>query len=215
MSETLATNAPKYMVNPRGDRIDERLVAPADKLKDQTVRMIMGHAEALAAQVSRFKGHTFDDIAALFEALSEQYGEQLGGPKGNMQILSYDGLMKIEVQNAQHIAFGPELQIAKNLVDQCIESWAEGVNPQIRALVDHAFQVDTQGKISTSRLLALRRLEIEDASWKSAMRALTDSIQTIGSKQYIRFYKRDTPMGEWRSIRIDLAAVERPLAGGQ
>lgn len=215
MTDTAIQQAEKFMINVHGKPVPESLVSGSDKLKDQTVRTIIGYAKDLSAQIARFKGHTFDDIFTMYELLQERYGEQLGGPKGNMQIVSYDGLLKVELQNAQQIVFGPELQVARNLIDRCIDSWAEGVNANIRALVNHAFEVDQHGKISTSKLLALRRLEIDDPQWKAAMQALTDSIRTLGSKQYIRFYERDSPHGEWRSIKIDLAAVPRALAAEQ
>jgi len=37
------------------------------------------------------------------------------------------------------------------------------------------------------------------------MQAVRDSIRPIGSREYIRFFERDTPDGDWRPVTIDLA----------
>ena len=66
--------------------------------------------------------------------------------------------------------------------------------------------MDKAGKISTARVLGLRRLEIQDADWQKAMTAITESIQVSGSKQYLRFYERDGN-GEYRQIPLDVAAL--------
>ena len=78
---------------------------------------------------------------------------------------------------------------------------------KIKALVNHAFQTDKEGKINTGRVLGLRRLEIRDAKWQSAMQAIADSIQIASTKPYVRFYKRNDTTGEYESISLDVAAV--------
>ena len=69
--------------------------------------------------------------------------------------------------------------------------WSEGVNENLRAIVDDAFNVGKSGLVSTSRVLGLRRLNIKDATWKKAMDAITESMQVVSSKTYMRFYERD------------------------
>ncbi|MGD9539060.1 MAG: DUF3164 family protein [Alphaproteobacteria bacterium] len=200
-------NSERYLRDARGALVPERLVKPADRLADQTVRKIIGFAVELSAVVSRFRAHTFDDIGALQSLLSEQYGAAIGGRKGNVTLTSIDGTLKVQVQIQDHISFGPELQSAKALVDACITGWADGVRPEIRALVEHAFQVDREGRIDRGALYQLRRLDIDDNRWRAAMVALTDSMRVIGTSTYVRFYRRDTPQAPWRPITIDLASA--------
>ena len=108
------------------------------------------------------------------------------------------------------MTFGPELQIAKRLFDLCISRWAEGINDRIHALVNHAFQVDKEGRIDREALFGLRRLDIDDEGWRKAVAALNDSIRVQGSKEYVRFYKRETPRDKWRAVTIDLASATAP-----
>lgn len=197
----------RYYRDAGGRLVPEAVVKPQDRLEDQTVRKILAHAEELSAQISRFRGHTFDDVNSFIDVLAETYGGKRGGRKGNATITSYDGTLKVTVQVQEQLSFGPELQIAKELVDECITGWAEGARDEIRALVEHAFQVDKEGRINRAALFQLRRLDIEDPKWRDAMKALSDAIRIIGSKEYVRFYKRDDPKGKWRPVTIDLAAA--------
>lgn len=198
---------PGYMTDSKGRLVPESLVRDSDKLQDQLVRKIIGYAEELSGRIARFRGHTFDDIAAFMDLLSEQYDVKRGGAKGNVTFTSYDGLMKVQVQVAERLTFGPELQVAKELVDECIGEWADGSRVEIRALVDHAFRPDKEGQVSRESVFALRRLQIEDPRWQRAVEAIGESIRIAGSKAYVRFYRRPTTDAAWQPISIDLASV--------
>lgn len=199
-----------YMRDAKGRLVPEGLVKPQEKLEDQTVRKILGYAEELNAQISRFRGHTFDDVATFMDVLSEKYGATKGGKKGNVTLSTFDGCMKVTVQVQDFLTFGPELQVAKTMFDACITDWAEGADDKIRALVDHAFQVDQQGRINRAALFGLRRLDIDDDNWKAAVVALNDSIRIQGSREYVRFYKRANPTDAWKPVTIDLASAQAP-----
>lgn len=196
-----------YMRDPKGALVPAGLVKEMDKLIDQTVRKMMGYADELSAQIARFKGHCFDDVGALQDLLAEKYLAKVGGAKGNVTLTSFDGTLRITVQVQDQLTFGPELQAAKALVDECIESWSEGAGDEIRALVNHAFQVDKEGRINRAALFQLRRVEIDDERWKSAMDAVTDSMRVIGSATYVRFHRRANAQARWEPVTIDLAAA--------
>ena len=67
--------------------------------------------------------------------------------------------------------------------------------------------MDKEGKINTGRVLSLRRLDIDDDRWKRAMDAISDSIQTVGSKSYVRLYERIGDSEEYVPISLDIAGV--------
>lgn len=196
-----------YLQDAKGRLVPDHLVKPVDRLEDQLVRKCMGYADELNRQIARFKGHTFDDVAAFMDLLAEQYGQAKGGRKGNVTFTSFDGCFKVQVAVQDHIDFGPELQVAKQLIDECIEEWAAGSRDEIRALVNHAFEVDKPGQVNREALFALRKIDIDDERWRQAQAAITDSIRVTGSKTYVRFYRRPTPEDRWQAVTIDLAAV--------
>lgn len=189
----------------RGAYVPEEMIKPVDLLIDDTVRRIMDYARDLSAQIGRFRGHTFDDIGSLQALVDEKYGATIGGKKGNLTLSTFDGLMQIKVQVQDQLDFGPELQAAKKLVDECLMDWSSDARSEIRALVTRAFQVDKEGKINRAEIFMLLRVAIEDERWVRAMDAVRDSIRVIGSKTYVRFFERDAPDGQWRPVTIDLA----------
>lgn len=195
----------EYMRDATGGYRPVALIKPTDKLIDEQVRKVFGYALALSEQVTRFKGHTFDDLGELDALLAQEYGLKVGGAKGNRSYLSFDGLLKVEVRVADLITFGPELQIAKGLIDQCLNEWAADSRPEIRAIVTRAFNTDKEGQINRSEVFMLLRLEIEDERWQEAMRAIREAIRVIGAKTYMRFWMRDAFDAPWRTITIDLA----------
>lgn len=180
-------------------------VKPQDVLQDEVVRKIIGYAMQLSFQVARFKNHTFEDLSAFEGLLAQEYGETRGGSKGNKTFMSFDGCLKIQVQVADLVDFGPELQIAKGLIDECLNEWAANAREELRAIVTRAFNTDKAGQINRAEIFMLLRLEIEDPRWKEAMRAIRDAMRVVGSKTYVRCYQRDHGDAPWEAITIDLA----------
>ncbi len=196
-----------HMTNDKGHLVPVEMVKPEHKLEDQLVAQLFGQATKLNAELTYFKAAAFDDIDAFLALLSEKYGLLKGGKKGNLTLQSYDGLSKVQVQVADGIAFGPELQIAKGLIDECIKAHSGGVNPTILTIVNHAFAVDKEGRVNRGNILGLRRLDIKDEQWTQAMQAINDSMRVVSTKQYVRFYRRTNLLSPWNSITLDFAAV--------
>ena len=196
-----------YRKDAKGALVPEELVRPQDKLTDETVRKVMGFALDLSAQIERFKAHTMADLAALDGLLEQDYGLVKRGNKGkgNRTYMTFDGLMKVTVQVSDFIDFGPELQIAKSLIDECLNEWAADSRPEIRAIVTRAFNTDKEGQINRAEIFMLLRLDIEDERWKKAMEAIRDAMRVVGRREYVRFALRDRPDGDWRAVTIDLA----------
>jgi hypothetical protein len=204
---TLAEIPAGFMQDAKGRLVPEHLVKATDKLEDQLVAKMLGYADNLSAQIGRFKAHCFDDVGAFLALLAAEYQATKGGAKGNVTFTNYNGTAKVQVAVADRLTFGPELQVAKSLVDECIAEWAAGANDHIQVLVQHAFQTDKEGQVSREAIFALRRVAIDDERWLQAMAAIGDSIRIEGSKTYIRFYRRASPEDRWINVPIDLAVA--------
>ena len=192
--------------NSKGHQVPVELISDMDKIIEQTVRSVHDFGLDLMNQVARFRGHTFDDIYGLVELLHEQYGATRGGKKGNVSFTSYDGTIKIEVRIQDFVTFGPELQVAKSLIDEYIAGQSDGVPAPIMALVNHAFQVDKEGNVNRAQLYSLRRLTLPepDPIWDRAMAAIADSMRILGSKETVQISQRDK-QGRFRALPINLA----------
>lgn len=196
-----------YLRDAKGSLVPIASIKAADLLMDETVRKILKEAQDLSATIADFKGDVFGGVGALQALLAQNYGASVGGKKGNITLTSFDGCQKVQVQVADLLEFGPELQAAKALIDECLTEWAVGSAVELRALVNRVFQVDKEGQINRAELFMLLRVEIADPRWKSAMEAIRDSIRVIGSRTYIRFYVRPAPDAAWRAVPIDIAAA--------
>lgn len=195
------------MRDAKGRYVPLGLVKATDKLMDELVRKMIAFAVDLSAQIARFRGHSFDDLGSFQALLAQEHGAAVGGAKGNVTLMSFDGCMKVQFQVADLLDFGPELQAAKALVDECLTEWTEGSRDEVRAVVSRAFNVDREGRINRAELFMLLRVAIEEPRWKRAMEALRESIRVIGSKTYIRFYQRPAPDAKWEAVTIDLASA--------
>lgn len=198
-------NGREYMTDARGNLVPVANIRPEDKLEDEMVRKVITFAQALSAQVTRFRDHTMADIASFDALLAQEYGATVGGKKGNKTYQSFDGLMRVQVQVADQIAFGPQLQIAKTLIDECLNEWSADSRPEIRSIVTRAFNTDKEGQINKAELFMLLRLEIDDDRWNRAMDAIRASIRVTGSKEYVRFYVRASLEEPWQAVTIDMA----------
>jgi hypothetical protein len=195
------------LMDAKGRWVPRRLIKEVDLVRHELVLALVAQAQEVSATLARFKGLAAREIDAFVSLSAEQYDTQVGGKKGNITLTSYDGRYKIIRAMADRLVFDERLQAAKSLVDECIREWTNNSRDEIRALVEHAFQVDRQGKISTERVLGLRRLEIDSSRWKLAMKAIGDSIQVASTTAYLRFYERVEDTDEYRAIPLDLAAI--------
>jgi hypothetical protein len=198
----------EYLTDSMGRLVPRDKVKEIDLLRDEVVIQIADRALAVSRALGVLKRHLLDDIKAFEQLSAEKYGLHIGGSKGNVTLSSYNGRVRVMRQVQGRIAFDERLAIAKALIDRCIERWTVGVNNNVRALVEHAFQADRQGKVSTERVLGLRRLRIEDEEWKRAMAAIADSITVTSTSTYVRIYTRRDETDQWEPIPLDLAQVE-------
>lgn len=196
---------PTHMENAKGHMVPVEMISERDKLIDQTVRQILNYANPLMSQIARFRGHSFDDINTLMALLSEDFGYVYRGKKGNVSFTSFDGLVKVEIRVQDYITFGPELQIAKGLIDEYIEEIRDGLPAEIQTLLTLAFDADKPGKVNRSALYQLRRWPITHPKWVQAMAALEQSMRVLESKDFFQISVREDRNKSFRVLPINLA----------
>lgn len=197
-----------YWQHASGALVPVEKIKPIDKDRTKVVTELAEAAKKMNAALVAFKLESMHAVEQFIARSHAEYGVTSGGEKGNVTLTSFEGRYKITRQMQDRLEFDERLQAAKALIDQCINDWAKGSNSNIKALVNSAFQVDREGKISVGRVLGLRKIEIkDDARWSQAMKAIADSMQVSSTKAYIRFYELDTRSGDWVPISLDVAGV--------
>ncbi|MCT8348286.1 DUF3164 family protein [Photorhabdus temperata] len=196
-----------YWVDAKGVLTPVSIIREIDKERDRLVGEIVEQAITVSSALAELKLRAFADIQAFIDLSAEAYGATKGGKKGNVTLPCYDGRFKIQRAIQDRIAFDERLQAAKELIDSCLADWTEGARPEIHALINQAFSTDKEGDINTGRVLALRRLDIDDERWQQAMVAIGEALQVIGSKSYIRVYERVGDTDQYKPISLDIAGV--------
>ncbi|HHB8351540.1 TPA: DUF3164 family protein [Klebsiella pneumoniae] len=196
-----------YWVDAKGALIPEKLLKPIDKVRDALVGEIVTKAIELNKLMADFKAMAFSDIAAFVDLSANEYGVTVGGKKGNVTLFTFDGRYKIQRAMADRMQFDERIQAAKALIDECLNEWTENASKEIKAIINRAFDVDKEGKISVSAVLSLRRYEFDDERWKKAMVIIGESLQVLNTSSYIRIYERVGDNGQYRPIPLDMAAV--------
>lgn len=193
-----------YRLNDKGHLIPLDKIKEIDKLRDETVINLVKQALSLQIQMRSTKEQFFAEFHNFVELSAQEYDTVIGGKKGNVSLMSFDGKYKVQIAIQDNLVFDERLQVAKSLIDECLTEWTKDSNDNIKAIIDNAFAVDKEGKINIRRVLSLRSLNIVDDKWQKAMTAISDATQVISSKEYMRFYERDK-YGKYQQISLDFA----------
>ena len=196
----------RYRKDHRGAYIPVEQIREIDLARDELVNEKAAKIEATQAIIAALKDELMGDIAAFVQLSAERYGAKIGGDKGNITLMSFDGTYKLKRQTSESIGFDEGLRAAKNLIDECLEEWSRNSPSPLRAIVEQAFDINQEGRINTNAILSLRRHNIDDERWQRAMQAISDSLQVQDSKAYVRLYKRDAS-GKYNAVPLDMSAL--------
>lgn len=195
-----------YMEDAKGRLVPIEQIKPIDLARDALVKELLARWKEVQELLVVFKAALMGDIHAFVNMSTEQYGVTLGGHKGNISLVSFDGRLKLQVAISDSISFDEQIQAAKVLIDECAAEWTVDSRSEVKAIINDAFQVDKEGNISVGRILGLRRLDIKDPKWLMAMDAIGNSIRIDGNKSYVRAYERDG-QDRWVGLPLDIAAL--------
>jgi hypothetical protein len=207
MSESTEINDTQYKRNALGYLVPVEQIKEIDLLRDELVDKIIQDAREMQAALKAFKTRTLSEIESFIDLSASEYNTKLGGKKGNLSLTSYDGKFRVMIRNQDTQAFDERLQIAKQLIDELIHEWTQGSRSEIRALIEHAFQVDKEGNINKGRVLGLFKLKIDDPKWLEAMDAIRDSMQIAHSKDYLIIQERVGSEDKYQRIPLDIAGL--------
>ena len=184
-------NGKMYYEDARGALVPESYVKPIDQLRDDLVSRIVGVADELRSAMQDVKIGVIEDIETFMEIAAEEHGVTVGGKRGGLTLTTYDGRYKVSLVVNDRQSFTEGIFLAKEIIDGCIERWASGANANLKVLIDQAFQLNQSGRMDIRRVLALRKLDINDEEWNKAMNIISDAVQVDTTKTYFQIHKRD------------------------
>lgn len=192
----------QYRQDARGNLIPIANIKEIDLARDELVREIAANILPPMRELEQAKRAGIEDVRAFVELAAEKYGVK-PSKKGNVTLHSFDGSLKINVAIADVLSFDERLAAAKALIDECLDEWTQDSRDELKLIVQQAFDVNKEGNISTSKVLGLRRLDIKDEKWQRAMQAVSDSLHTQATREYIRVYQRNEETGEYVFLNAD------------
>ena len=196
----------RYRKDHRGAYIPVEQIREIDLARDELVNEKAAKIEAKQAELRALRDELLGDMAAFEEMSVERYETKVGGNKGNLTLMNFEGTYKLKRQTSESISFDEGLRAAKSIIDECLEEWSRNSPVPLRAIVEQAFDINKEGRINTNAILSLRRLNIDDERWQRAMQAISDSLQVQDSKAYVRLYKRDST-GKYVAVPLDISAL--------
>ena len=169
MDDDRQINMNDYMSDAQGRLVHVDNVREIDKTRDNLVKYLVDNARKLQADMVKFKEIAMSEVEAFVEMSAAEYGVNLGGRKGNLNLLTYDGRYKVQVQISEYVVPDERMNAAKAIIDSLLTSWTESSRSEVKTIIKDAFSVDHEGKFNLRRILPLRRLDIVDPEWKQAM----------------------------------------------
>jgi hypothetical protein len=193
----------KVLVDSQGREFPTSIIDRELVKRDALVGRIADRALKLQERILADKRKMVDDLDKYLDDFARRNGLKW---RGNAELINFDESMKVEVRYRERIQFGVELQLAKQKIDECLKEWTTDSNANLKAIISEAFQVDKKGEIAKHRILALRRYNIQDETWKEAMELIDRAIQVTSTKQYIAIYTRKDD-GSYEQVVLNFSAL--------
>lgn len=198
MAKTITT-----MRDSNGHDIPLKYVSKYDKLRDKTARKILARFTSARAMLEKVVVDTIADLETLRNS-KEKLGE-----KGNFSACSFDGLIQVAIRQQYNIKFDERVAHARELMMEYVSSVLDKVEnvdvAALKMLIDEAFKANNDGILSTGRVMALLRMEVNDPKWREAKAILSDSMKPQKGKQYLHCETRPSIQQNFSQIRLDIA----------
>lgn len=214
MSEKTDKNV-RTMRDANGNDVPVKYVSKYDRLRDKITRRIhtrfVKAREGLEALMKECIAD-LDELAACKETL---------GKKGNFQARSFDGSILVSIRQQYNILLDERVAKARELMLTYINGVLARVGGNdarsLGLIVEEAFRANSQGILSTGKILALMRMEIDNAAWREAKMILQDAIKPQKGKRYLKCEVCKDLQHGFAPILLDLADCwpEAPEGGAQ
>ena len=142
-------------IDSRGTAVPQAYVPPLDRKRDHEVEMAIKEALALELRMKNLKEKILGRIMKYRAAMEKETGVKLEG-KGNLCLTNFSGDKQLEFSMNDIIDFDDKIQIARQMIGECIGEWSEDSNRNLKVVVNQAFDLDKRGNFNIHRILKLR-----------------------------------------------------------
>ncbi|MBQ4860479.1 DUF3164 family protein [Pseudoalteromonas sp. MMG013] len=197
----------EFYTNRSGYKVPANKVSDNDKAQNTLVLELVQRAKQLSAEHDDFKRGVFTRVNDFIADMAHSYNVEIGGTKGNITLTSFDGKSRIKVGVADDVSFGPEILVAKELINGVVNELLDHVGAEaqlIKDIAQEAFETNKEGQYSKAKIMNLRskyRYSHESDEWAEAMKAIDDAFILSSTKTYVLFHERNE-LGKWIQIPL-------------
>ena len=193
----------RTMTDSNGNEVPVKYISAYDKQRDATVRKVYARFVKARKALEAVVADSIRDLDVL------KGGKEKLGEKGNFSAQSFDGLLSVSIRQQYNILLDERVVRARELMLEYVNSVLDRVNgvdvSALRLLVTNAFKANAKGYLSTSRVLELLRMEVNNDKWHEAKQILQDAIKPQKGKQYLACEVRGSTRDDFKAIRLDIA----------
>ncbi len=175
-------------------------------IKEDTVQLLFQRASAMSTILKDFSELAKSELTTLKEMMRE-YGDLRANSKGGFSIKSQDGTLKVEYNYNEISEFDERAALAEEHLKLFLESFIKPKDIQIYQMVLSLLERNKQGKFELPRVQKLYSMEnqFDDENWKKGIELLKESYQSIGSRYYINFYRKQGT--GWTLIPLNFSSL--------
>ena len=128
--------------------------------------------------------------------------------KGNFELLSEDGTLKVEFSVQAKKAFDERAGEAEQLLKEFLKSVIKGRNSEAYKLVSTLLERKIDGDYDIKLIQRLYKMEndYDNETWRRAIQLFKEAYKEIDSARYVRFYKK-TDSGPWTLINLSFSGL--------
>lgn len=164
-------------------------ITEADKARNNVVTSLCADAKTAFKSLNSFKESALDAVEEFVSISANNFDTHLGGKKGNVTLVSFDGRLKVIRSMQEVYGFDEHIDEAISSLKEIVNSWSAD-NDHLRDIVLTVCSRDENGNLNAANLIGLANLEIHEDNWITAMNSVLNSVK-IDVKPSIRFYERD------------------------
>ena len=193
----------KTMKDNNGHDVPVKYVSKYDRLRDERTKRILARFRKERKALEAVVRDSLADIAVIQGAR-----EAAAAEKGNFSVTSFDGLVRVAIDQAWHIELDDRVREARDRMLGYAKKLCGKAGPDAAALleiVEEAFAANSAGRLSVGRVLSLCRRNITAREWTEARDMLLASLQPEKGRCYIHVYSRPDMQHDFEMVRLDLA----------
>lgn len=194
-------------------------IKPLDREKDRTVEQIFKRLKQLEEHIAREQLTILQEIEDYKSLVAEEYGQAFSTTSQNITLTNFSNDRQVEIKANKQISHDEKLQLAEEAMREAInddianlsDSELDGKKKQsldnLLGIVDWAFELNPENKVSRSRILQLKQITYDHPKWRKGLELIEASEQVKGTRQYLYARERPEPGAKMESLNLNFTIL--------